>query len=348
MFAWGANSHGQLGLGYSSEQQAPQAVTDVPFREIRELRCFAAGGGHTLLGLNDGRLYGCGWNSRGQLGMGHTQDVTRFSRIGGEPGFVSLAAGWDVSAGVNEQGVLFVWGSNVWQQIAEPKVKMVLQPQKLQLPCNGRVQKVVFGLQYMAVLMESGQLWVLGKSKFLDWHYPIVGANHPTIRCVDDQGSIVDMASGENHLVLLLATNRIVCLGTNKHGQCMDAPWPIAAQDLLKLESGWTHSGFLTRSGEVRLWGRNNHGQLGRSGEASSKPLPLEIQDVMEISDISLGSEHGVGLSTSGHVYCWGWNEHSNCGTANTDSVTTPKCVELPVPISNVLCGAGYTLAFTR
>uniref|UniRef100_A0A2M4BSS2 Putative alpha-tubulin suppressor n=1 Tax=Anopheles marajoara TaxID=58244 RepID=A0A2M4BSS2_9DIPT len=347
MFAWGANSHGQLGLGCSSEQQTPQSVADVPFREVRELRCFAAGGGHTLLGLNDGRLYGCGWNNRGQLGMDHTQNVTRFGQIG-EYGFVSLAAGWDVSAGINEQGELFVWGSNVWQQIAEPKVKLVLQPQKLSLPCNGRVQKVSFGLQYMAVLMESGLLWVLGKSKFLDRHYPLVGANHQMVRCVDDKGPVIDVASGENHLVLLLATNRIVCLGINKHGQCMDEPWPIVAKDLLKLESGWTHSGFLTRSGEVRLWGRNNHGQLGRPGEASSKPIRLEIPGVKEVSDISLGSEHGVALSISGHVYCWGWNEHSNCGTANTESVTTPKCVELPEPVSKVLCGAGYTLAFIR
>ncbi|XP_035775067.1 secretion-regulating guanine nucleotide exchange factor-like [Anopheles albimanus] len=348
MFAWGANSHGQLGLGYSSEQQTtPQFVANLPFREIRELRCFAAGGGHTLLGLNDGRLYGCGWNNRGQLGMEHTQDVTGFVWIG-EFGFVSLAAGWDVSAGINKQGELFVWGSNVWQQIAEPKVKLVLQPQKLSLPCNGRVRKVVFGLQYMAVLMESGQLWVLGKSKFLDRHYPRVSARHQTKRCVDDKGSIVDVAGGENHLVLLLATNRVICLGANKHGQCMDEPWSIVVQNVLKLESGWTHSGFLSCSGEVRLWGRNNHGQLGRLGEASSKPLPLEIQDVKIVSDISLGSEHGVALSTSGHVYCWGWNEHGNCGTANTESVTTPKCVELPVSISNVLCGAGYTLAFIR
>ncbi|XP_058059818.1 secretion-regulating guanine nucleotide exchange factor [Anopheles bellator] len=345
MFAWGANSHAQLGLGYATEQcDKPQPVTCLPFRNGAELRSIAAGGGHTLLSTADGRLYGCGWNSHGQLGLGHTDDVLLFEPIG-EYRFESISAGWDVSGGINAQGELYVWGSNVWGQIDVPTNRIITKPKKLVLPCHSRALKVVFGLHFTAVLMESGKVWFLGKCKDITRHYPPDATQSIfPVCCIGDRGKVTDIAGGECHLVLLSEGNRITCLGSNKHGQCTYNETTI--DDPLRLEAGWSHSGYLTRNGEVLLWGRNNYGQLGRNGDSSSVPVRLDIDGGTAVQDFSLGSQHGAALTACGRVYCWGWNEHANCGTAGEENVTTPRLVELPVPVSKVICGAGYTLAF--
>ncbi|XP_058122019.1 secretion-regulating guanine nucleotide exchange factor [Anopheles ziemanni] len=346
MFAWGANSHAQLGLGYASEQcDTPQQLREVPFR-ITDVQCVAAGGGHTLIGLTDGRLYGCGWNNRGQLGVGHTDDCVQFQAIGGF-GFKHIAAGWDVSAGITAFGDLYVWGSNVWQQIAQTNVKTVTKPQKLTLPENETVVKVVFGLQYMTVLTDRGNVWVLGKCKFLSNDYPPDNRSRLLVRCLKDKGHVRDIASGDNHLVLHTEGKRILCLGDNKHGQCTNES--IFPTDIIKLESGWTHSGCLTGYGEIYLWGRNNYGQLGYAGGGPSSSVPrlLELHDSALPKDMSLGSQHGTALTASGRVYCWGWNEHGNCGIGGVENVLVPTLVELPLPVSRIMCGAGYTLAFT-
>uniref|UniRef100_A0AAG5D8U1 RCC1-like domain-containing protein n=1 Tax=Anopheles atroparvus TaxID=41427 RepID=A0AAG5D8U1_ANOAO len=343
MYAWGANSHAQLGLGYASEQcDVPQPLTALPFR-TEDVQCVAAGGGHTLIGTTDGRLYGCGWNNRGQLGVGHTNDGAIFQTIG-DFGFKHLAAGWDASAGINTFGDLFVWGSNVWQQIAEPHVKSVTVPEKLTLPENEKVLKVVFGLQYMVVLTEAGRVWVLGKCKFLPKEYTPDPRSNLTVRCLNEKGHVRDIASGDNHLVLLMDGSKVECLGDNKHGQCLSES--IFPATISKLESGWTHSGALTDDGEIYLWGRNNYGQLGCRGESSSILKRLEL-DGSALKDMSLGSQHGTALTVNGRVYCWGWNEHGNCGVGGVENVLNPKLVELPLPVSRVICGAGYTLAFT-
>uniref|UniRef100_A0A182QK96 RCC1-like domain-containing protein n=1 Tax=Anopheles farauti TaxID=69004 RepID=A0A182QK96_9DIPT len=346
MFAWGANSQAQLGLGYSKEQcEKPQALTDVPFRSD-QIECVAAGGGHTLIGTIDGRLYACGWNNRGQLGVGHTNDSLHFEPAG-EYGFKRLFAGWDVSAGVNAFGELFVWGSNVWQQIGEPTVKNVPTPSRLLLPCGGKVKKVAFGLQYMVVLMECGKVWVLGKCKFLPaTEYPLETSTKLTIRCLWDKTSVRDVASGDNHLVLLTGGRRVESMGDNKHGQCVNGC--EIAEEVSKLESGWTHSGCLTASGAVFLWGRNDYGQLGRAGGTSNEPQKFMLEiDEMVVKDVSLGSQHGAALTEDGRVYCWGWNEHGNCGTGSVENVWVPTLIDLPLSVKKAVCGAGYTLAFT-
>uniref|UniRef100_A0A182R309 RCC1-like domain-containing protein n=1 Tax=Anopheles funestus TaxID=62324 RepID=A0A182R309_ANOFN len=348
MFAWGANSHAQLGFGYATEQcdkPQPLPIDDVPFR-AEEIKCVAAGGGHTLIGATDGRLYACGWNNRGQLGVGHLDDCIHFQPVG-EYGFQQLYAGWDVSAGVNAFGELFVWGSNGWQQIAESGVKNVPKPMRLTLPEGGQVLRVTFGLQYMAVLLENGKVWVLGKCKFLSKDYPLEPATKLTIRCLSDRGSVRDVASGDNHLILLVGDRRINCLGDNKHGQCLEEY--MLPEDIVKLESGWTHSGCLTVNGAIYLWGRNNYGQLGRPGSNCSavpQKLRLETRDMIA-KDVRLGSQHGVALGKDGRVHCWGWNEHGNCGTGGTENVWVPTAIDLPLPVSKVICGAGFTMAFT-
>ena len=78
LFGWGANSHGQLGLGHKSEQEnRPKHVN------CSTVLCqVSGGGGHTLAVDKDGTLFVCGWNRFGQLGLGHTEDVTVFTCTG--------------------------------------------------------------------------------------------------------------------------------------------------------------------------------------------------------------------------------------------------------------------------
>lgn len=66
----GANSHGQLGLGHTSEQELEPkevALGDCGLN-TESIVSIAGGAGHTLILDNNGYVYSCGWNSRGQLG----------------------------------------------------------------------------------------------------------------------------------------------------------------------------------------------------------------------------------------------------------------------------------------
>ncbi|EAT45472.1 AAEL003244-PA [Aedes aegypti] len=357
MYCWGANSHGQLGLGFSSELcETPHHVESLPFDPSR-IGGISAGGGHTLLTLDPtGEVYCTGWNNRGQLGLGHLEDVCHFTLVG-RFGFRSIACGWDVSGAVSHEGDLFLWGSNVWHQVADQGVKCLTVPTMLQLPNGARAQKVCFGLKHTCVLTDQGKLLVFGKAKWLQQE----GTTQSSVLHGGVQfyelgfpEPVADVASGENHLVILLGQQRIACVGDNKFGQSPKAIMECnqeQRQDVVKqLESGWSHSGYLMSDGRVYLWGRNNYGQLGvaKTDDDRIENGPAKVLDVeSEVVKFCLGSQHGMSLTREG-VYTWGWNEHGNCGTGGVQNVWSPIRIEGMVNIKDIAAGAGFCWALKK
>ena len=74
VFAWGSHQSGQLGLGGTVENQSLVPVEVTSFRK-RCLRHVACGELHTVFIMQDGTVYTCGSNNRGQLG--HSKAPTR-------------------------------------------------------------------------------------------------------------------------------------------------------------------------------------------------------------------------------------------------------------------------------
>lgn len=358
MFCWGANSHGQLGLGYHSELiERPQQVELLPF-EVDNVISIGCGGGHTLVSTDSGDLYGTGWNNRGQLGQGHTEDVTRFTLVG-RFHFEQITCGWDVSGGITVDGDLYLWGSNVWQQVCSSE-KFVPTPTKLSLPAGSRAKKVCFGLRHTCILTENGTLLLLGKSKWIQKEATVRTVAHAAAAVPSGIGNfyslelaekITDVASGENHLVVRLENGSVICIGDNKFGQSANgADLNVCKRAIVKLDSGWSHSGYLTKGGQVYLWGRNNYGQLGRSSSAGdvgpNEPALLDLES--NVTEFCLGSQHGLALTASDGLYTWGWNEHGNCGTGGTDNVLTPTKLEGLRKVTKIAAGAGFCCVLVK
>ena len=117
-WAWGANNYGQLGLGTLTEQEnRPVMVRALPL-DPGDIVRVAGGGGHTLLLDRAGAVYSSGWNSVGQLGLGHTQPVSVFTKVDSFcDNIVEIAAGWDFSIFLTEHGEVFTCGNNSFGQL---------------------------------------------------------------------------------------------------------------------------------------------------------------------------------------------------------------------------------------
>lgn len=346
MLCWGANSHGQLGLGFSSELiERPQQVESMPF-EADDVLSIGCGGGHVLVSDSNGDLYGTGWNNRGQLGLGHTEDVSRFTLVG-KFHFQLITCGWDVSGGLTDDGDLYLWGSNVWQQISGGSEKSVPTPTKLSLPAGCKAKKICFGLRHTCILTDNGLLLLLGKSKWIQKE-AMQTVTHAGIDFYSPElaEKITDVASGENHVVVRLEKGSIICIGDNKFGQSANgADLNACKRSVVKLDSGWSHSGYLTNVGQVYLWGRNNYGQLGCGAEPVDEPALLDLES--NVTEFCLGSQHGLALAADG-LYTWGWNEHGNCGTGGTDNVLTPTKLDGIRKVTKITAGAGFCCVLVK
>jgi len=133
LYAWGDNTHGQLGsvdLGTVQFWTVPAPVILPP--GVQFWRQTAAGEMHTLLIGSDGNLYACGDNEYGQTGLG--SDVggkftpTLVSLPAGETGWQAVAAGNLHSLAIGRSCQMYGWGYNDVGAVGIPSPGYVFFP----------------------------------------------------------------------------------------------------------------------------------------------------------------------------------------------------------------------------
>jgi alpha-tubulin suppressor-like RCC1 family protein len=115
MFAFGGNSRGHLGLGYTSTSEfLPIQVSGTGWQKVtgafsNSLQSIVRS--HTIA-IRNGELYAVGDNNLGQLGTGNTTDATSFIRIGSFSDWSDISVSIAASASFAiRNGSLYSWGS---------------------------------------------------------------------------------------------------------------------------------------------------------------------------------------------------------------------------------------------
>eukprot|EP00058_Branchiostoma_floridae_P022901 XP_002608391.1 hypothetical protein BRAFLDRAFT_95399 [Branchiostoma floridae] len=247
----GANSYGQLGVGHCDDRHSPQQLEGVNFR----VKAVTGGGGHTAFISAEGRLFVCGWNQKGQLGLGHREDVSVLTQVTTltEP-VDTVACGWDFTLAVTEDGQLFSWGSNAFGQLGVPEVKgHTSVPTPVQTLQGVRIVGVAAGLRHAVALDDTGSVWTWGAGKrgqlgrLEEGRCPTVSKQTGKVQ-LDVESSIVAVKAGSYHSLALTEDKRV-----------------------------WT-------------WGRADYGQLGRFGDRTVMPhscsQPAELSSLYGVKQV--------------------------------------------------------------
>ncbi|XP_021119544.1 secretion-regulating guanine nucleotide exchange factor isoform X4 [Heterocephalus glaber] len=360
LFAWGANSYGQLGLGHKEDVLLPQQLTD--FCKPECVRKITGGGGHSTVVTDGGSLFVCGLNKDGQLGLGHTEDVLCFTickSLGGCR-IQQVACGWDFTIMLTENGQVLSCGSNSFGQLGVlhgPRRCVV--PQAIEL-LTEKVICVAAGLRHALAATVSGIVFQWGTGLASSGRRLCPGQTLPLFLTAKEPSRVTD--AGELYV-----------WGGNKHGQLttqaafLPVPHKIEvhcfqSEKVTAAWSGWTHLVAQTETGKVFTWGRADYGQLGRKLETqedwklenqdSSRPpnsTPSPLHCLMGATEISCGSEHNLAV-IGGACYSWGWNEHGMCGDGTEANVWAPRPVQVLQSAPGLLvgCGAGHSLALCQ
>jgi alpha-tubulin suppressor-like RCC1 family protein len=90
---------------------------------------------------------------------------------------------------------------------------------------------------------------------------------------------------------------------------------------------GADHSGAVTSSGRVFMWGSNGDGRLGNNIFIGTS-TPVEITNRFPTDDpviqLSLGGQHSAALTRDGKLFMWGKGGYGQLGRNNTGSTSTP------------------------
>jgi alpha-tubulin suppressor-like RCC1 family protein len=105
----------------------------------------AAGGGHTLAILKDGRLWAWGRNNYGQLGLGFADSSPHINPVRVGTGYVAVAPGSIHTLGLQADGSLWACGYNYYgelglgdtsQRLSPTQVKRFNAPRVVVIPLN--------------------------------------------------------------------------------------------------------------------------------------------------------------------------------------------------------------------
>ncbi|NXE74547.1 HERC5 ligase, partial [Cochlearius cochlearius] len=145
LFAWGQNTHGQLGVG--------SQTTLIPTLELVErlkgvsLAQIAAGGAHSAAVSLSGAVYSWGKNDFGQLGLGDTKNRDCPSYVGALEHWktVFIACGADHTAVLSKEGLVCTFGAGGAGQLGHNSTRNELVPRLVAELWGARVSQIACG-----------------------------------------------------------------------------------------------------------------------------------------------------------------------------------------------------------
>ncbi len=153
VYVCGDNQHRQLGQPHTDRIFELIKLNDFPLKAIK----VASGNDHSLILTDDDKIYACGNNIEGNLGLGHTYSSDSFLQVHGMGNHkVKQIAAGRHSAAITDDGRLYVWGPVFKGD------KPLLLPQELR--SNKLMLKISIGEKVSAVIDEDSHVYTWGIS----------------------------------------------------------------------------------------------------------------------------------------------------------------------------------------
>jgi alpha-tubulin suppressor-like RCC1 family protein len=262
--ACGWNDQGQLGIGRTDETKVPYlrkvVFEGIPFEDEILINTVSCGWNHTLLVLNNGKLFVTGSNEYGQLGLGFISFVDRMKEVEffrlQKLFVIKVSAGLRHSLALTSNGKLYVWGDNKFGQLG------------LDTQSDSSLQKKYIIFMPRCILLNSL--------------------------------NIEDISTGQRHSLILLSNGDLMATGDNRFGQLgcdrnkitSSYHWIFIEQkEKIKwrqIYSGWTHNIGIDVEGKVWTWGRNHLGQLGQNYHVKVyEDQPHQIDGLKSVKQVS-------------------------------------------------------------
>ena len=167
--------------------------------------------------------------------------------------------------------------------------------------------------------------------------------------------SALAVDAGGSHTCALAYENRAFCWGDGSHGQLgygntSDRSSPGESipglEDVRQISAGGFHTCALVANGSVHCWGSGGNGQLGY-GNTSDRSSPGEaIPGLVNVSQISAGSNHTCAVLINGNAHCWGLGSN---GILGYGVVTGRNAPGGPIPdfgnVTRISAGISHTCA---
>lgn len=334
---WGDNTHGQLGYGNTESIGDNENLSNLPRLNLgEEVIDMSAGFYHTCAVLESGSVKCWGENTKGQLGLGHTDTVgddenaSEFVAVPLGQKALKVYSGTRYNCALLEDRSVKCWGDNGFGQLG------------------------------------YGHRNNLGDDESVD-SYGTVPLSNAVVQ--------MDISTISFHTCAVLQNGKLKCWGLNNFGQLgyghknnlgddetVDSYGYVPfSKNILQLATGFQHTCALVGGQQVQCWGNNSKGQIalgtndiiGDDESADSSP-EIITGGVTEHLLVSTGHIHSCSVGINNKAYCWGYGARGSLGLGHSDnigddeSITGQSELQLPELINQIASGFYHSCALTK
>ena len=313
LWTWGRNQYGQLGIGNTTDQNAPVRVgADTNWVAV------AGGNAHSVALKSDGSLWVAGYNGYGQLGIPGEAHHT-FQRVGTDNDWVAIAAGNDFTLAIKADRSLWAWGRNRFGQLGVGNMPDQNVPTRVS--GEGWVQ-VAAGADHTVAIRADGSLWTWGYDSYGQLGN---GDGNDPVRQPQRVGTandwLVASAGVSGGAVVALKTDGTLWgWGRNISGELGLGPveGPTTPQQLspandwLDVSTGGGFTIALRLGGELWSTGANGRGQLGLEDRDNHNQFVQALGTGWLF--VSTGESHTLAIGPGGELFAWGNNQFGELG----------------------------------
>ncbi|XP_077384037.1 regulator of chromosome condensation isoform X2 [Festucalex cinctus] len=330
---------------------------------------------HRSHGTQPGNVLVLGQGEFGQLGLGeHIMDRTKPALLSLPEKMVQVVAGGMHTVCLSITGVVYTFGCNDEKALGRDTMieGSEMTPEKVIL--NEKVIQVSAGDSHTAALTEEGDVYVWGNFRDSSGAIGLLDAFKATDvpTKVPLTETVVKVASGADHLVMLTMEGNLYTSGNAEQGQLGRVPEQFSYRggrkglDRLLIPQmvrtktkvhfidafcGSYVTFAVSKDGHVFGFGLSNYHQLGtKSTNMHFAPMkPTSFKTTSKWVDFSGGQHHTVCLTSDGNVYSLGRKEYGRLGLGeNAEDKSEPTAVSGIEPACAVTCGDTVSFAVTR
>lgn len=277
----------------------------------------SANSSHSIAIRSDGNLFGWGFNASYQVGDNTT--ITKSSPVqitsGINTSFNVISAGFDHNLALSTTNKLYGWGSST-------ALGYINEPYSWTMIASGTGHTAAIrsdGLLFTWGLNSVGQL---GLTDTINRSSPVLVGN-------PNQGTVLsnswtNVHAGSSTTVAIRSDGTLWAWGLGTTGELgygtaanRSSPVQIGSDtNWTNVTVGLSHTIATKTDKTAYAWGLNTNGQLGINN-AISRSSPVQVTNALVTSwnQISAGTDHTLGVASTGLLYGWGKNDLNQTGT---------------------------------
>ena len=293
-YCWGSNQDGQLGAASgeacpdpSSQGLRPCSTTPIAITGGVTWSKLAAGTHHTCGLTAQGEVLCWGSGFYGQLGAGEgVQSADLPTPVAGGHEFVDMDAGYLHTCGIDQDGRVYCWGSNIYGEVGDNSLGLH-RYEPVPAITEERFSSVYAGGTVChgqtCAITPDGDTWCWGRNYQSGLNGAGQFATVPTPLAGDP--GLAEVAVG-GYMVCGIGVDRaLYCWGEGAYsrlglGSGNSVFTPTAVLPEMSFSSVGPrndHACAVAATGATYCWGRNNRGQLGSSSSQEGWSIPVAV-----------------------------------------------------------------------